>query len=113
MDTKKIKENSVKILILVLNVILAVGGVFYFKNKDQQKKEEKVSQDQVQSDEAAKYEIDKIQQALTESKIANEESIAGNPDTVTKQETTTIQKTYPAVTKQSSAPKPSKTTSAS
>lgn len=113
MEIKKIKENSAKILILILNLILAMGGVLYFKNKDREKKEGQVEQEQVSNEEAAKYEIDKIQEALIEAKIKNEESIANNPDTVTKQETTVIQKTYPAVTKKVTVPKPSKSTSTS
>ena len=108
MDIKKIKENLVKFSILVLNVVLAIGGVLYFKNKDQQKKEEKLSEEKAYNESVAKYEIDQIQSALKESNIQKEQSIVNNPGTVSKQETVTVKKTIPAVTQQVTVPKTSK-----
>lgn len=113
MDIKKIKENAVKISILVLNIILAVGGVFYFKNKDQQKKEVKLEEEKGYNEDVAKYEMDQIQSALSEVKIQKEESVANNPETVAGQKTEVVKKTYPAVTKEVAVPKPSKSTSSS
>ncbi len=113
MDWKKIRDNLVKVGILGINVLLATGGVYYAKNQDQQKKETQFKEAEAYNKEVAKYEIDQIQQALKDSKIQKEESIAGNPDTVTKQETVSVKKTIPAVTEQVTVKKPSKSTKSS
>lgn len=113
MNWKKIKDNSVKIGIMAINLLLAAGGVYYFKNKDQQRKETQLQETENYNKEVARYETDLIQSALKESVLEKEKSISANSGEITKQETVTVKKIIPAVTEQVKVPKPSKSTSSS
>ena len=115
MDKKKVIGSSMIAAILLLNVVLAAGGVYYFKDKDRQKKEIELSEEKAFNEEVEKYNADVIQEAVSALRTERENSIAGNPDAITKETIVKVERYIPPVTEtvKVTETKPSKTTKSS
>lgn len=107
MNWENIKKQLVKGAIFAINALLVTGGVFYFKNQDQQKKQAQLSEEQEYNDEVAKFEMANAQNEAAFIKKEKEQSIANNPDVITEESKVFVQKTIPVETaKKASSPKP-------
>jgi|GEM_PF-6598462 len=76
MEIGKIKENLVKVTIFIVNLALMAGGVFYFKNQDQKKKEVQIREEEVYNEKIAREEARQLQEAAEVERINKEEIIA-------------------------------------
>lgn len=106
---EKIKENSGKILFFVTNILLVVIGVLFFKQKNLQDSLAKSVASQADALNTGVLDAGALDAQTWQVNIAADrqqklDSVANNPATVTRQETTAVTKTIPSVTRTVTAP---------
>jgi hypothetical protein len=104
MISEKIKQHSPKIMLFAINILLIVVGVGYLKQKKYEDSMAKIlNRDIADSAKAQEY-AQKIQDEIIQDQNNKQGSISANSGTITKQQTTTVSRTIPAVTKQVTVP---------
>lgn len=116
----KLKNYSIKAVVLVINAALVIGGAFFIKNGQQKKQAEtdlvaNISANQDQQ--AIATQAQQLQQIVDQNRNQKIESLAQNTGTVTIQKPTVVTQTIPAKTStvtvpvsSSSSSTPAKTT---
>lgn len=112
---EKLRQHGYKIMFFALNVSVVFAGVLFVKNKNNEKVAIANSVADAQNRQTAvdyALEVQKQIQAYRETKVDDAlKDIAKNPDTVTKQQTTKVTRTIPAVTKTVTVQQPASTSS--
>lgn len=113
MVSEKIKQHLLKLMLFTINILLVVVGVSYLKQKKYEDSMTQILNKDLSDSAKAEEYAQKIQDQIMQDQNNKKSSISGNTGIVTKQQTVTVPKTIPAVTKQVKVPSTSTTTKTS
>lgn len=96
---EKLKENGGKIMFFIANILVVVTGVFFIKQKNVEKVNAAISQADVENyKSAADYALD-VQKRIIADQQGKLNLINSNPDMIKREQTVSVARTIPAVTK--------------